>query len=478
MRTVSDSAHGEQPELDDFDEFGRSTDEPVVDFDPFDEPAESPTSPERPGAVLIRLSDVEPQAVHWLWPGRIPVGKLTLLVGNPGVGKSFISLNIAARATKGSPWPDGAAGSEPGSVILLTAEDGLADTIRPRLDAAAADVSKVRAIETVRRIDPKTGESVLMQFCLERDVPNLEDAIQQVGDCRLVIIDPVSAYLGGKDSYKDAEVRSLLAPLSDVAARNQVAILAIAHLNKSTASPAVYRTMGSIAFVAAARSVWVVAKDKDDPTGSRRLVLPVKNNLGNDRTGLAYRLNRLHSNLAAHVEWEAKPVEVDADDALGFGAKPRGGGAVDEAVEWLMDILRDGPVPHGDIKKRAEQDGISMASIRRAMEKLEKDGRAEKRRDGFGHGGRWVWSLLGESRAAQPAAQMVSPDDLRTYGESAHLCVKPDENDPFDPTIDAQNPIGAQTLEDEHLCTDDPAANRAADITFAEGQRGEEWETI
>ena len=170
------------------------------------------------GAVVVRLSEVTPVPVRYLWQDRIAVGKLNLLVGDPGLGKSFISYDVAARVSTGAAWPD--AGHAPrGSVVLLSAEDALADTVRPRLDALSADVTRIHALTAVRVADGPER-----QFSLAQDVAQLEAVLATTG-ATLVIIDPLSAYLGGKaDSYKDPDVRGLLAPLAALRGRRDPAV--------------------------------------------------------------------------------------------------------------------------------------------------------------------------------------------------------------------------------------------------------------
>jgi len=163
--------------------------------------------------VMVRMSDVEPQDVEWLWPGRIAVGKLTLLAGDPGLGKSFVSLDIASRVSLGSPWPDSRGHFAPeGSTVLLSAEDDEADTIRPRLDSAQARCDRISRLAAI-----KDG-SKENTFDLERDIPALEMAVDLLGDCRLVIIDPISSYIvQNADSHKNSDVRRILAPLAQFA---------------------------------------------------------------------------------------------------------------------------------------------------------------------------------------------------------------------------------------------------------------------
>jgi hypothetical protein len=245
------------------------------------------TEPRAPGAVLRRVSDIERQELQWLWPARIPLAKLTLFAGDPGLGKSFVTLDIAARVTRGTKWPDGATATcKSGSVIILSAEDDPGDTIRPRLEAAGADLSKVHVLQAVWRAK-SSGETSLEHFSLETDLLALQDAVVSLSDALLIVIDPVSAYLGGIDSHVNAKVRSLLAPLSQMAATTGVAVVTVTHLNKNSSS-ALYRASGSVAFVAAARAVWLFAKNPDDP--AQRLMLPGKMNLAPEQSGMGYQL--------------------------------------------------------------------------------------------------------------------------------------------------------------------------------------------
>ena len=206
---------------------------------------------------------------------------------------------------------------------------------------------------------------------------------------RLVIVDPVTAYLGGTDSHKNSDIRGLLAPLSALAAKSEVAIVAVSHLNKNASGPAMYRTMGSLAFVAAARAVFAVTKDKNDP--DRRLVLPVKNNLGPDGSGLGYRLAAGPEGGVPVVAWEADPVTVAVDDALRPDDDGDEQSAKAEAVEWLADMLACGPLAAKEIKDRARGDGISPRTLDRAKSTLG----VRAHRVGFGADGCWQWALPG-----------------------------------------------------------------------------------
>ncbi|QOJ18615.1 MAG: AAA family ATPase [Phycisphaeraceae bacterium] len=376
-------------------------------------PKPAPTTPKPApidgGPVVVRLSDVQPEPVAWLWPGRFALGKLTLIAGDPGLGKSFLTLDMASRVSTGAGWPDHRGERiTPGGVVLLSAEDAIADTIRPRLDAAGADVARIVALEAIRSVGDNGRESA-RAFDLSRDLPALEAAIRSVEGCRLVVIDPVTAYLGGVDSHKNGEIRGLLAPLGAIAERHRVAVVAVTHLNKSAGGPAIYRAMGSLAFAAAARAAWAVAKDRDDPR--RRLLLPIKNNIAPDTGGLAYRIEPLGVDGCPAVAWEPDPVNVSADDALA-GDRDDGGGRTerDDAAEWLADLLAHGPRAARDVERDARDAGYSIATVRRAKAAIG----VVSRKPAFG--GPWEWTLPAQD--AQPPKMLT--EDAHTPA-SEHL---------------------------------------------------------
>lgn len=342
----------------------------------FDPPAEDSTSLETACAA-----DVQSQPIRWLWPGRIALGKLTVLAGDPGLGKSMLTLGIASHVTRGTAWPVDRSECPQGTVLLVSAEDDIADTIRPRLDAAGADVTRVHILTAVREPD-KDGRLKARGLSLREDLAALERKLLDLKDCRLLVIDPVTAYLDGTDSHKNAEVRALLAPLTEVAQRHGVAVIAVTHLNKGGGQSAMYRAMGSLAFVAAARAVFVATKDKDNE--SRRLVLPVKNNLGNDQTGVAYRIE-VADNGAPFVTWFDEAVTVNADEALSPGLPDEERTERDEAANWLRAVLNDGPVKVKELKKLANEDGHAWRTVQRAM----RPAGAISERSGFGAGARW-----------------------------------------------------------------------------------------
>ena len=228
----------------------------------------------------VCLSDVVSKPVDWLWYKRIALGKISLLSGDPGLGKSLITLDLASRITTGSNWPVDNSPCKKGSVIFLSAEDEVDDTIKPRLEIIGADVSKIFAITSVKEIN-KENEIIDRSVSLKTDINRIEEIIKIIPDCRMIVIDPITAYMEGTDSYKNAEVRTFLAPIKSLAEKTGVAVLLVSHLNKSTGQSAVNRISGSGALPALCRAVYNVTKDEDDE--DTRYFIPVKNNLGVDR---------------------------------------------------------------------------------------------------------------------------------------------------------------------------------------------------
>jgi hypothetical protein len=401
------------------------------------------------GASLIVqcAADITPEPVEWLWPGRIALGKLALIGGEPGLGKSQVAIEIVTAVTTGGELPCGEGRAPQGNVVILSAEDGVADTIVPRLMATGADRNRVHIISAVKDQAGRRG------FNLSADLELLEQEIASFGDVRLVVIDPISSYLGSKvDSHVNAAVRSVLEPVSEMAARLRIAFMAITHQPKGTGTAAIHRFIGSIAFVAAARSAYLVISDPEDK--DRRLFLPVKNNLAPPGKGLAFRLEqRLVDDpdreiVASSVVWEPEPVTTTADQALkAVDDQGAVSGAGSEAEELLRDMLAGGPVAMKDIQAEAREAGLSWATVRRAKHRLG----VIAERDGFGSEGKWLWRLpdppstkgghslkgahsqnmstLGENerlRAADPPKMLTSTKDahpfkVSTLGGKEHL---------------------------------------------------------
>jgi energy-coupling factor transporter ATP-binding protein EcfA2 len=311
--------------------------------------------------------------MSWLWPGRIARGKTTLLAGNPGLGKSQITASLAAVITTGGRWPADNTCADRGDAAFMTAEDDAADTLVPRLIAAGADLARCHVLDDVRGHD-RDGLPTLRGFDLSRDVSALGEALVRIGDVRLLVIDPISAYLGGVDSHRNAEVRALLVALSDMAARLDVAVLAVSHLNKGGGADALARVTGSLAFVASARAAWIVAKDRQDP--ARRMFVPAKNNLGPDGSGLSFTIQSVTLDRGietSRIVWNTEPVVMTADEALAAQGSPdRRERAPQrrEAEAWLIEALSGGPVSSVEVEAAAKNVGVSERTLDRAKKKL------------------------------------------------------------------------------------------------------------
>ena len=365
------------------------------------------TSPLR--SVTVCMADVQPQPISWLWPGRIALGKITLIAGDPGLGKSLLTVTMAAIVSKGQAWPLNGPPAPIGSVVLLSAEDDPADTIRPRLDAAMADCARIHVLQAIRDTDDEDAP-IQRLFSFKRDIQRLEELLPTLPNCRLLIIDPVSAYLDGTESHNNGDIRGLLAPLADLAARHGVAVVLVQHLNKNSGTSAMYRSMGSIAFIAAARAAYIVTKDRNNP--DRRLVMPVKNNLARDDTGLAYSVLTAE-NEAPVIQWEEEPVIMTADEALTPADSEEEKTGTDWAVEVLEIVLKDGPISSTSVHKEAKQANISPKALRRAQERLGIKPRK------VGYEGGWVWMLPGHEGAL--SSEGAPTQNEGTLGAGGHL---------------------------------------------------------
>lgn len=327
----------------------------------------------KPFTLGKTMSNVQPENIKWLWPGVIPFGKMTLISGDPGVGKSFMTMDIAARASAGKPWPgDSNRPTDPINVIILNCEDGLTDTIRPRLDEAGADVTKIRAITGVQR----TQGGEVGFFTLDQDMKALERDVINF-DARLVIIDPISGFLGGSDSHSNAEIRGLLTPLADIAERRGCAVIMINHLNKAGTGRAIYRSMGSIAFPGASRISWMVTRDQNDIR--KRLMLLQKVNIVEDPQGYAFTIDD------GRIAWSNERPTIDLDDALNYDPSSRS--KREKAATWLKQRLLTGSMTVNEIKRAADAEGYSWTTVTRAK----KDLGLSSSKHGFGKGAYSEW---------------------------------------------------------------------------------------
>jgi putative DNA primase/helicase len=341
-------------------------------------------------------SEYSIRAIQWFWPGRFALGKLGLIGGLPDKGKGLISADIIARCTTGAEWPCNEGHAPKGNVIWFTAEDDIEDTVIPRLVAAGADRERVHIVGMTKNSDGKAR-----MFNLATDLPLLSQKIDEIGGVTLVIIDPVSAYLGvGKlNNSSTTDVRGMLAPLTKLAEEKRLAIIGIMHFNKKQdVNNAMLRIADSLAYVAAARHVYVVVDDADNEKA--RLFVKAKNNLAPDKHALRFMvgLRKVGNDpdskeeiWAPHVIWDSTHVDVTATEAMeaaeGGGAKRA---AQREAEEFLRAKLAHGPVLKKEIEEEAEAQDISVkGALKRAKNKLGIKTRKERGK----MNGAWTWEL-------------------------------------------------------------------------------------
>lgn len=329
------------------------------------------------------LSDIVPEKVEWVWPGVLARGKLTLIGGDPEQGKSMFAVDCAARISAAKNFHLGPR-APVGSTLILSAEDGKADTIRPRAEAAGADLTKLFVFES--SLSDKDGAP--RTFSLAHDLDLLAEAVTKIGDVHLIIIDPVTAYMGKVDSHSTGDVRAVLEPLSRFAEEHRVSVLAVTHPPKANQGNAMRQFTGSFAYVAAARVAFCIVSE---PDSDRHLMLGVKNNVGRKLPGRAYsvRSKEISESIEApYIEWSSDPVDVTADQALADAAAAmRDPKAIEDAEEFLQEQLADGPKLQAEIGKAARGRDIKRRTLRRAKANLG----VKSRKGGVASG--WLWEL-------------------------------------------------------------------------------------
>ncbi len=324
-------------------------------------------------AKLICLDEVEPEEYEWLWPGRFPMRTVSLIAGDGGAGKSTLTGALATTITTGGCWPDlPGEHTEKGRVIFLTAEENLATDVRPRMNRFGADCRKIHVIQAI-----DDGRGSERRFSLIRDVPVLGRAVAELGNVKLIIIDPVGSYLTGSDSHNDSEVQQALNPLFELAESHHLAVLLIAHLTKQSSADIQSRIQGAAAFVNKSRMVWFYSPDPRNHT--RRLLSFIKGNpVDKITTGLSVGFT------GGVLAWDPEPVMMSAKqvnrklfDALQRGEEAGQRGPKPEKTRAIMDLIEarlkgaPKPVKLADIIDQAEDDlGASRSAVHRALRKL------------------------------------------------------------------------------------------------------------
>lgn len=335
------------------------------------------------GVVLTRASTVKVAPVRWLWQNWLAQGKVHLLAGAPGQGKTTIALAFAATVSTGGLWPDGQR-CQAGNVLVWSGEDDAADTLVPRLMAMGADLERVHFVEAARI----AGE--LLPFDPARDMQSLQAAADQVGEVRLLVVDPIVSAITG-DSHKNTEVRRGMQPLVDLASSMQAAVVGISHLSKGTAGrDPTERVTGSIAFTAVVRVVLLAAKVKGADANGRRILVRSKSNIGPDDGGFEYSVEQMEAApgietsvvvWGAAVDGTARELLAEAEQEADEDSSAK------ESAEDFLRQLLTGPTPTSTVKAEAKDAGHSWATIRRAADALS----VHRRKGGMDAG--WYWSL-------------------------------------------------------------------------------------
>ncbi|MBF6620643.1 MAG: AAA family ATPase [Patulibacter sp.] len=406
------------------------------DHDAYARPGRKPN--ER--VTLTSYATIDRKAARWLWDERIPRGALTMLVGDPGLGKSQLTARLAQVVT-----------AEGGTVLLASAEDSPSYTIVPRLQAAGAVLSRVHHVAIT---DEHGTEGDIR---LPDDLQGLRDQIEAIGGVDLLVVDPVMAHLGGKiDSYKDSDVRTALGPLAQLADDFDCAVVAVAHLNKGAGTNATYRVGGSIGFTAAARSVLLLARDPDgDERGPKRILANTKNNLGPEAASLRCTVEAVLLEPVVVDGHVRQPLTTTSKIVIGdecgiSGAmllaassgdpngEPRP--AADEAKQFLLAKLEAGPMRSKALLEEAKSAGIKEITLRRAKEAL---GVVAKQVTGAQHAG-WVWAL---------------PDVESDAHEDDRLTANEADDHVTDRALD-RGDAGDREVSDDASCVREPSPDR------------------
>jgi hypothetical protein len=365
--------------------------------------------------IVTTFSTIAPEPITWLWPAYIPAGMLTLLDGDPGLGKSLVTLDLAARVTRGQAMPtdepDG--GRRPRGVVLLSAEDDPARTIRPRLDSAGADAHLVGMLGLQEPGGPAREPEISA-----RDLRAAEDAVRDL-DAALVVVDPLVAYLpDAVNPNLDHAVRRALRPLAELAARTGAAVVGVRHLRKGSTDNPLYRGGGSIGIIGAARAGLLIARDPDDPSGARRILAGTKSNLGPLPPSLAFTVSAAAGAGQPHISWQGRSAHR-AEDLLVAPTDAAERTAVDDAMDFLRQRLADGAVAVTVLRQEATTADIAWRTLERAKARLRVH---SFRPEGFT--APWSWALP-TTYAATSARTPPTPqdggvhEDMAEYGAAA-----------------------------------------------------------
>lgn len=364
---------------------------------------------------LRRASSVDPEDITWLSTGRLAAGKISVIDGDPGLGKSQITTDWAARITTGRAlpgmvgWTDDEPVNKPRNVIMLSAEDGEGDTIVPRLIAAGANLDRVFFMDMVI----EDGSTYLPT--LDANMADIENQIEAT-NAALLIVDPLFAYIGGGvDTGKDHHIRNVLSPLKATVERNGTAVVVLRHLNKAMGMATLYRGGGSIGIIGAARVGLIAFKDDEDQEGKRRILAIQKSNLAEDPPSLMYRVVGVNGGKVSRIEWLGETHK--GVEAMTVGADRGDKAEASEAEVWLANVLAEGPIDAVEIYRLGQKQGFSQRTLRRSKDAVG----AFSQRKGFGPGSSCSWAL----NTATTQARAYAPTEAKARFRVAS------DDDPF-----------------------------------------------
>lgn len=326
-----------------------------------------------------KANQVKVKPIDWLWKNRIPSGKITIFAGEGGLGKSTLLFYLAALISKGGYFKPDECQFSQGNVIILSAEDDEDDVIVPRLKAVDANLDAIFFLYGDKELDAD-GKEYTGTLNLDVSISKINKAITEIKNVKLLIIDPISAFLGDVKDSSNSEVRLLLTRLTNMAREHGMAIILNTHTTKPkshTSESASNRVMGSVAYVNASRATYLISRDPNDPN-VKRLLLPIKNNYGDDIDGFSYQIkiknieydaNGIIQEMpATYVEFSNEKIQVRADDVIGTNKEDSS--KLEMAINFLESFLEFGCKPVYEIIKKAQEQDISSASIYRAKLKL------------------------------------------------------------------------------------------------------------
>jgi putative DNA primase/helicase len=382
----------------------------------------SKPKPIPPAEFIAQMGDqITLKKIHWLWQDRVPLGKITLYAGNPDNGKSLAAMDLAARVSQGLDFPDAKNTTKPSGVLMLLGEDDLEDTAVPRLMAAGAALERMHFPKGMSR--PVNAETTSPEVRLDFDLPAIDTYLEQHPDIRLIIIDPISNYLGDVSMVAEQEVRTILIPLKRIAEVRKISVVIVMHLNKKNELDAISRVGGAMAFIGVARSSWMFIRDSSSEEGESKDSFQMSRIKGNLTAagggGIAYSVRARAISIPGegevfipYVVWGDK-TQASADEVLEAkrgGSKHAGAGRpegtspqLQEAMAWLQENLQDGPIKSKKLFQDALQGaGIKADTLRRAGKAL--GIKPQQLADG------WLWELPVPNATASTVGQKPTQD--------------------------------------------------------------------